>query len=428
MKETRSQDWSDWLEAASQQDLYIANKYISNNPSDYSNARMPSLRTSTNNLPSSADNNDNKAKALTESVFPPPPTSSQVPQDATYPQPLKGVRYFSRARIRQVIRTLSPYKAPGPDQIPNVILIKCSNVLIDHLFYIFRAVFEHKVYHPRWLESTTLVLRKIGKPAYDVAKAYRPIGLIDTIPKVFSTLCAKHLSYLAEKHSMLLPSQFGGRPGRNTTDAMLLMSHKIKEAWRKGKSAAALFLDVQGAFLNTVKDQLLHNMRMQKVPQCFINVISMSLTGRTTRIKFDDYISDPMPLDNGTTQGDPSAMLYYSFYNTPLIEIASSNDELSPGFVDDTMILAIGDSIGQCHFKSKDMMERPGGGFEWSYTHNSQFELSKTVLMNFPRTYRDHIPAGLTLDKPNKDGSVTASVTLPVLSYKYLGVIFDPKL
>ena len=115
---------------------------------------------------------------------------------------LKGVCCFSRAWICQVICTLSPYKAPGPDLIPNVVLIKCSNVLIDHLFHIFKAVFEHKVYHPRWLESTTLVLRKIGKPAYDMAKAYRPIGLIDTIPKVFSTLCAKHLSYLAEKHSM----------------------------------------------------------------------------------------------------------------------------------------------------------------------------------------------------------------------------------
>ena len=92
------------------------------------------------------------------------------------------------------------------------------------------------------------------------------------------------------------------------------------------------------------------------------------------------------------------------------------------------MILAIGDTISQCHGKLKDMMERPGGAFEWSYTHNSPFELSKTALMNFPRSYRDSIPGGLTLDKPNKDGSVTSSVTLPVASYKYLGVIFDPRL
>ena len=328
-----------------------------------------------------------------------------------YPVPLKGPRFFSRARIRQVIRALSPYKAPGPDKIPNVVLMKCVESLIDHLFFIFRAVFELTVYYPRWRESITLVLRKIGKTTYDVAKSYRPIGLIDTIPKVLSTLCPKHISYLAEKHGLLPPSQFGGQRGRNTTDAMLLMVHKIKDAWRRGKVAAALFLDVQGAFPNTVRKQLIHNMRMCRVPKCFIDIVTLSLTGRTTLLKFDDYLSDPIALDNGTTQGDPSSMNYYSFYNAPLIETAQGNDELSPGFVDDSMVLAIGDSLAQCHEKLKDMMERPNGGFDWSLTHNSPFELSKTALMNFPSSYRDTIPRPLRLDKPNADGSTTSSLT-----------------
>ena len=73
MKETRSQDWTDWLKAASQQDLYITNKYILNDPSDYSNMCMLSLRTTTNGSPSSADDNVNKARALAELLFPPPP-------------------------------------------------------------------------------------------------------------------------------------------------------------------------------------------------------------------------------------------------------------------------------------------------------------------------------------------------------------------
>jgi hypothetical protein len=344
-----------------------------------------------------------------------------------YPPPLKGIRSFSRARIQQVIRSLSPYKEPGSDKIPNIILIKCCD-LIDHLFFIFKAVFELDVYHPRWLESVTLVLRKIGKTLYDVAKSYRPIGLIDTIPKLFSTLCLKHISYLAEKHNLLPPTQFGGRPGRNTTDAMLLVTHKVKDAWRSGKVAAALLLDVQGAFPNTSKEQLIHNMRMRRVPSCFINIITASLTGRATRLKFDDHLSEALQLNNGTTQGDPSSMLYYSFYNAPLIEVASSEDELSPGFVDDTMILAIGNTIAQCHTKLKGIMERPGGCFEWSYLHNSPFELSKTALMNFPRSYRDALPGNLSLDKPNPDGTTTNSLTAPVASCKYLGVIFDPKL
>jgi len=50
MSETRSQDWSDWLETVSQKDLYIANKYITNEPTDYSNAHIPTLHTSFNGL------------------------------------------------------------------------------------------------------------------------------------------------------------------------------------------------------------------------------------------------------------------------------------------------------------------------------------------------------------------------------------------
>ena len=121
-------------------------------------------------------------------------------------------------------------------------------------------------------------------------------------------------------------------------------------------------------------------------------------------------------------------MLYYSFYNAPLIEVASSEDKLSPGFVDDSMMLAIGNTLTQCHAKLKDMMERPGGGFEWSFTHNSPFELSKTALMNFPRSFRDPTPGSLSLNRPNPDRMTSNSLTAPVTSYKYLGIIFDPKL
>ena len=116
--------------------------------------------------------------------------------------------------------------------------------LIDHLFYIYRAILELNTYHLHWLESVMLVLRKVRKTDHNVTKAYWPIGLIDTMPKGFSMLCAKHISYLAEKHNMLPKSQFRGRPGCNMTDAMLLISHCIKDAWRSKKVAAVLFLDI----------------------------------------------------------------------------------------------------------------------------------------------------------------------------------------
>ena len=145
MRETRDQDWKDWLESVSQQDLYIANKYISNEPSDYSNARIPPLHTTINRLQDTAKSNEDKVKALAELFFPLLPLISHVPLDQTYPTPLQGLHFFSRSRICQVISELSHYRVPGADKIPNMVLMKCVEALIDHLFFIFRAVLKLKV-------------------------------------------------------------------------------------------------------------------------------------------------------------------------------------------------------------------------------------------------------------------------------------------
>ena len=83
MEETRNQDWVDWLELVTQQDLYITNKYITNEPSDYSSVRVPTLKTVISGLSSTAEDNNSKA-ALADSFFPHTPAFSRVPPTAAY--------------------------------------------------------------------------------------------------------------------------------------------------------------------------------------------------------------------------------------------------------------------------------------------------------------------------------------------------------
>ena len=72
-----------------------------------------------------------------------------------------------------------------------------------------------------WKHFKTITLRKPGKPDYSIPKAYRPIALEDTLSKVVESLMARKLAMLAEQYNLLPPTHFGGRPGRNTTDAIL---------------------------------------------------------------------------------------------------------------------------------------------------------------------------------------------------------------
>lgn len=426
IEETKKKHWEAWLLTAANRDLWIANKYATNPPTDGGRTRMPTLKsTNGDGAVQTTTSNEDKSEALAKAFFPPPPPTPIIPS-VCYPEPDKDFfQYFTRDQIKLAAKKLAPYKTPGPDGIPNVVLKQCIDSLTVHFHHIFRAIFELNVYPDEWKESITIVLRKPGKPSYEDPKAYRPIALMNTMGKLFSTIVADEISFFCETRNLFPQTQFGGRPSKTTTDSMLLLTHTIKEAWRNKRVASVLFLDVQGAFPNVVKEVLLHNMKSRGVPTEYIELTLEMLTNRITRLSFDDFLSNPITITNGNNQGCPLSMIFYAFYNAGLLELSppGSRDERQFGFVDDVALLATGDNFVETNRKLKDMMERHGGAFDWSEGHNSQFELSKLALMNFSPKHSSDSPLHIAHHSSDRPTTVR-----PVNTYRFLGVIFDPKL
>ncbi|KAF9449432.1 hypothetical protein P691DRAFT_608855, partial [Macrolepiota fuliginosa MF-IS2] len=59
-------------------------------------------------------------------------------------------------------------------------------------------------------------------------------------------------------------------------------------------------------------------------------------------LKFDDYISELIPIDNGIGQGNPLSMLIYLIYNTDLLQILNKEEEEALGYVDDACFVVFG--------------------------------------------------------------------------------------
>ena len=96
---------------------------------------------------------------------------SSIPA-SVYLKLLQARGNFTRSNIWNAIKRLKPNKAPGLDGIKNIVLKECIESLINNLYYIYRTILKLNTYPTHWLMSLTIVLRKPGKPAYDVAKAY----------------------------------------------------------------------------------------------------------------------------------------------------------------------------------------------------------------------------------------------------------------
>ena len=129
-------------------------------------------------------------------------------------------------------------------------------MLLNRLYHIYIAIYEKRFQYKPWKYFTTITLYKLGKPYYNILKAYRPIALLNMMWKVLTGILAEQLSYYTEKYHLLPDHHFGGWPGRTTTDAMHLLTYRIKDTWHKGKVASVLFLDIEGAFPNTVPEKL----------------------------------------------------------------------------------------------------------------------------------------------------------------------------
>lgn len=411
--------WRDWLEKLEEPDIWTANRYVTAPVTDGGKARILVLKHKVDRQEVSARTNSKKSAILAKGFFPPKPAEDSVPPNVRYPKPCKGDIRITAEQIQRQLRKLKPYKAPGPDGIPNVVLTKCADLLTSRMLSIYDTMFERKLMYKPWKSFNTVVLRKPGKPRYDMPKAYRPIALLNTLWKVLTAVVAGQLTYMTEKHQLLLGNHFGGRPGHTTTDAMHLLANTIKTSWRAGKVTSVLFLDIEGAFPNAVPSRLEHNMRTWKVPRKIVDFIHNMLRGRVTALKFDGYMSEPISIDNGIGQGDPLSMGIYQYYNADLLDIPREKGKSAMAYIDDAVMVAIVDTFPEVHEKLLSMMTRPGGVTEWSTQHNSPLEYSKLALVDFAHRCSSKQREALRLPQIEIQPSV---------STKYLGVIFDQNL
>ena len=155
---TKKEHWQSWLEESMDTDLWMAHCYINLSPGDGSHARVPTLtRKDEQGNTTTASTNEEKGEMLAKMLFPPPPETSSVPADPTYPEPAKNWTLITQEQLAKAISNLSPYKAPGPDGVANIVLKRCSTTHIDHLLPIFNAVFTlvtTVTSHPSLVTST----------------------------------------------------------------------------------------------------------------------------------------------------------------------------------------------------------------------------------------------------------------------------------
>ena len=118
--------------------------------------------------------------------------------------------HFEPEKISNIIKNLKNNKAPGVDNIQNVILKYLEPSLTTILKKIFDSSYEIGYFPKRWKEGKVIMLYK-NKGQKNDTKNYRPITLLNQFGKIFEKSIEQKIRSWAEENNRINLEQSGFR-------------------------------------------------------------------------------------------------------------------------------------------------------------------------------------------------------------------------
>ena len=409
IRKAKSDKWIEFLEGVKGKDVFQVLRYTR----PRRNEPTPAL----SHQGQTATTFEQKCSAFRQAMFPSPPVI--LPSPPAPPQTILPWKTLTRNEIETAIFSSNPNKAPGPDGIPFSCLRHAFNALPDAFVSLYSSLTK-RGYHPEiWRTSTTAIIPKPNKPAYNIPKAYRPVALLNCMGKVLEKIMATRLSWLVEKHQLLYRDQVGGRPQRSAVDAVMALVHHVESANRQNLVASALFMDVKGAFDHVSSRRLQVTMTELGLPTPLIAWVQSFLTDRQTSLAFDGRKEEMLPVETGIPQGSPISPILFLLYLQPLFSHLEAHHPgfFYPSYIDDVGIVVTGRSEAE---NARTLQQIASTIIAWSDDNALSFDGPKTELIHFKKRIRPPIqPLSVTVDN---------TTIQPSTCIRWLGVWLDPTL
>ena len=204
--------------------------------------------------------------------------------------------------VRRVILSLQNTGAQGRDQISTLVLKKFAWTLAPPLRKIVNMSLEQCKYPEDWKEG---IICPLPKAAQDLTlvKNWRPIVINCSASKILEKIVNKQLGEYLEEQKIHSTSQHAYRPGRSCSTALQDVDTLVNGMRNQGRISVLLLTDMSAAFNVIKKEVLLKKMEVYGFDKWSRKLIEDYLTGRVTRTKIGNFISDKVHLSSGVGEG-----------------------------------------------------------------------------------------------------------------------------
>ncbi|GFV67428.1 retrovirus-related Pol polyprotein from type-1 retrotransposable element R2 [Trichonephila clavipes] len=200
------------------------------------------------------------------------------------------------------------------DTVPELDDVRYSNLKSRDsgafvLSTIFNRIFELESVSLCWKTSKVALIYKKGDR--DDIFNWRPVSLLNTTGKIFSSVVAGHLSSWSSINDRIDWHQKGFRENEGCVEHNFVLDQAIVQAKHSKKDLSLAWLDLENAFGALLHEFIFRSLISAGVPNLICSIITSMYSNASSSIRCEDIWTSSIPMSAGVRQGCPlSAILF----------------------------------------------------------------------------------------------------------------------
>jgi ribonuclease HI len=310
---------------------------------------------------------------------------------------------FTQEELRTAMKQMRRGSAPGQDEIPIEMLSHIGPRGEMKILDIMNKSLETGTLPKEWKSGTIIPLLKPGKPASYLA-SYRPVTLTTHISKVAERMIANRLAFRLK--GKLSEDQHGFKKGKSTTTALMEVTDHIAKALNEyieedvvsatgkhrkdvvGHRAIAIMIDFSSAFDTIDHKMICEELERLGIPPHERRWIRNFLTGRETRVRCGEHLSDKRVFEAGVPQGTVLGPALFNIAMDSLLRRLQAIPGIKAiAYADDLTILTKGTTVTSM---IPTLQAALNAVEEWTKLSKMKVNTSKTEAMLFSHATGSH--------------------------------------